>query len=462
MFSSAKPAIFIPPVLKEIAKIFDCNKAQIFLVGGAVRDIFLKKKCSDFDLATNAEPERVIKMFKHVIPTGIKHGTVTVLFKGESFEVTTFRSESDYSDGRHPDKVEYAATIEDDLGRRDFCMNAIAINILNGEVIDPFDGKTDIKNGIIRCVGNAGERFSEDGLRVLRALRFASTLRAGEKNFTLDADLLNAIPCALHITQKVSPERIRDELEKIIASRDPCIAINLMKETGLLKLVLPELYKCIGVEQKGYHRYDVYTHSLLALDYAAKSNYNQTVRLAALFHDLGKPKSAVMNEDGVWTFYNHEKYSCEITECIMTRLRFSNAVRDEVVHLIREHMFHYEDCWNDAAVRRFIMRAGEEYLHPIFQLRMADSFGTQGVLPPRTLLLPFQKRIYAVLEKACAFSLKDLHINGHDIIALGESEGKKIDGRQIGIILNRLLESVLEDPELNENKKLLELAKALL
>jgi putative nucleotidyltransferase with HDIG domain len=443
--------ISVHPELKEIAGIFNKHNKKVYLVGGAVRDILRNKKASDWDLATDASSDEVCKMFRRVIKTGIKHGTVTILYKDDALEVTTFRTEAAYSDGRRPDAVQFAASIEEDLSRRDFTMNAIAAELPSGIIVDPFNGVKDIQNGIIRCVGSAEERFSEDGLRPLRALRFAAKL-----GFSLDNGIIKAIPATLAVTAKVSPERVRDEFEKIILSDRPSAALTIMGETGLLQLLLPELAACAGVEQKGYHRFDVWTHSVLACDYAAKINANEEVRLAALFHDIGKPATAKPDERGIWTFYNHEKISAELTRCLMFRLRFPNTIIDKVTHLINEHMFHYEDVWNDAAVRRFVARAGEENLNSLFDLRRADSFGMRAEEPPPDLLLSFQLRIEKVLAKSRALSIKNLAVNGRDLMAAGISAGPRM-----GIILQRLMEAVLEDPELNTKENLLKIGKAI-
>ena len=443
--------IRIDPILKEAASLFNRRGKEVCLVGGAVRDILLGKKASDWDLATNADPEEVISFFKHVIPTGIKHGTVTVLFKGHSIEVTSYRTESDYSDGRHPDTVEYAATIEEDLSRRDFTMNAIAVKIPDGEIIDPFKGQDDIKKRIIRCVGNPNERFNEDGLRPLRALRFASQLQ-----FDIEEATLKAISGALEKTAKVAPERIQTELNKILMSKKPSIAFRLMEDTGLLELIFPELFSCRNIDQKGYHKFDVLDHSLLACDAAAMEETPLIVRLAALFHDLGKPLTRRMGDGGVWTFYNHEKESSILTRNILTRLRYPNSTIDSVCHLIEQHMFHYTDDWFDAAVRRFIIRVGESNIDDLFALRRADAFGTEGKgMDPRALL-PFQERLEKILAEKKVQSLKDLAVTGNDLIAAGI-----LPGREIGIILNELLEAVVDDPKLNTKDKLLEIAKKI-
>jgi putative nucleotidyltransferase with HDIG domain len=448
---SMNKKIIVHPLLKEIAGIFNSHNKKVYLAGGAVRDLLRKKEASDWDLATDAQSGEVCGMFRRVIKTGIKHGTVTILYKDYSLEVTTFRTEAAYSDGRHPDAVQFAASIEEDLSRRDFTMNAIAAELPSGVIVDPFNGAQDIDNKIIRCVGSAAERFNEDGLRPVRALRFASTL-----GFSLDGEIIKAIPAALSITAKVSPERIRDELIKIILSQRPGAALTIMMETGLLQLLIPELAACAGVEQKGRHRFDVWTHSVLACDYAAEINSSKAVRFAALLHDIGKPAAARLDERGIWTFYNHEKISANLARDILFRLRFPNAFIDDVIHLIDEHMFHYEDVWNDAAVRRFVARAGEENLPELFDLRRADSFGMRGVAPPCDLLLSFQLRIERVLTKSRAISIKNLAVNGTDLMAAGLPAGPRL-----GIILKRLLDAVLEDPALNTKDHLLKIALEL-
>jgi tRNA nucleotidyltransferase/poly(A) polymerase len=302
-------------VLKEIASLFLNDGKQLYLVGGAVRDMVLGEKIQDWDLTTDAQPDEVDVIIKNaggkVIPTGIKHGTVTVFYRKHKAEITTFRTESGYSDGRRPDNIQYAATIEEDLSRRDFTMNAAALRLPGGEIVDPFGGINDIKVGIIRCVGNAAQRFSEDGLRPMRAVRFTAQL-----GFELEKNTLDAIPGVLSVSAKVSQERVRDEIDKILTSSGtkaaalPSRAFLLMEKTGLLKLFLGELAACRGIEQKGYHIFDVLDHSLLACDYAARNGYSHELRLAALLHDIGKPSVRKFDETGgSWTFYRHEEYS---------------------------------------------------------------------------------------------------------------------------------------------------------
>ncbi|MDR0524716.1 MAG: HD domain-containing protein [Spirochaetaceae bacterium] len=441
----------IHPLLKEIAAIFTDHGKQAFLVGGAVRDMIRGEEAQDWDIATDASPKEVTDMFAKVIPTGIKHGTVTVRYKGHALEVTTFRTESEYDDGRRPNKVDYVSTIEADLSRRDFTMNAVALALPDGEASDPFDGTGDIERGIIRCVGNPEERFGEDGLRPLRAVRFAAQL-----GFEIEEATLGAIKPSLPTTEKVSVERIRDELDRILDSPKPSRAFRLMEETGLLQLLLPELARGRNVEQKGFHYFDVLDHSLVACDFAAQENAPPAVRLAALFHDIGKVDTRKLDSAGIWTFYNHEQISADLTREILLRFRYPNGVIDKTVHLIKEHMFHYDEIWTDAAVRRFVIRVGEENLIDLYRLRRADAYATSGIPLPRDFLVPLIRRVNGILSYNSAFSIKDLDIDGHDLLSIGVQSGP-----YMGIILKELLETVLDDPELNTKEKLLEIAKNL-
>ena len=451
--------INIDPILKEIASIFNINRKEIYLVGGAVRDMLRGEKIHDWDLATNAVPEEVTgiagRAGAKVVPTGIKHGTVTVFYKKHSAEITTFRTESDYSDGRRPDSINYAASIEEDLSRRDFTMNAIAVRLPKGEIVDPFGGEADIKAGVIRCVGNAGERFNEDGLRPMRAVRFAAQL-----GFEIEKNTLDAIPGALQKAAKVSWERIRDEIDKILSSSPPIgkpsRAFLLMEKTGLLNLFLEELAACRGIEQKGFHQFDVFDHSLLACDYAAANNYSHELRLAALFHDVGKPQVREMDKSNVWTFYRHEEVSANLCNKILNRMRYSNTLINNVCHLIKEHMFHYTEDWTDAAVRRFIARVGESGLESLYRLRRADAYAFSAKEADSRSLMLLAKRVNKVLESGRAFTVKDIAVSGNDLTAIGVKPGKIM-----GIILNELLETVLDDPQQNTKEKLLEIAEKI-
>ncbi|MCL2600116.1 MAG: HD domain-containing protein, partial [Treponema sp.] len=378
-------------------------------------------------------------------------GTVTVLYKGRNMEVTTYRTEADYSDGRRPDQVHYTSSIEEDLSRRDFTMNAVALRLPGGGKVDPFGGEADIKAGVIRCVGDPAMRFAEDGLRPLRAVRFAAQL-----SFRVENQTLAAIGGALETSAKVAAERVKDELEKIVASRRPSLAFLLMEKTGLLGLFLPELAACRGIEQKGFHRFDVLEHSLLACDYAAEKGYPTELRLAALLHDVGKAFTQSFDEIGVRTFHQHGNESEKLARGILGRLRYPNVVIDSVCHLVKEHMFHYTDEWSDAAVRRFVVRVGKENLTGLYQLRRADSFATAAVEPPPHFLLPLTGRVEKILAENQAFSLKDLAVSGRDLMAVGIAPGKIL-----GRILDELLETVLDDPAMNTRDDLLGIAEKL-
>ena len=451
--------IKIESVLKDFYSHFEAAGFKAYLVGGAVRDIFLHKKPHDFDVATNAAPQDVMKLFKIVIPTGFEHGTVTVHFKGLEIEVTTFRTESGYSDGRHPDSVNYAATIEEDLARRDFTINAIAADLKNGKIVDPFAGRRDIKKKIIRTVGKAHERFMEDGLRSVRCIRFACKLGFSIEKCTFselsEQDVQKKI-------SSISIERFRDEFEKILTCEKPSIGLKLLEKTGIMKMFIPELLQgrgCVQSDERGFHDFDVLDHLYYACDGAPAEKLN--VRLAALFHDIGKPATKKII-DGNITFYNHEKIGAKLTQEILMRLKFPNAVIDDVCHLINEHMFNYTPDWTVPAVRRFIIRVGQENLDNLFDLRIADMYGMHNhkidykYSAAIALLFELKDRITVELEKRNALSLKDLAVNGKDLIEAGIPAGKKL-----GVILNHLLDCVIEDPEMNTKEKLMEVVKKI-
>lgn len=455
--------IKIPVILQKMNNIFEKNGFKAYLVGGAVRDMFMNKEASDWDVATDATPEQVISAFKKVIPTGIAHGTVTVHFMGEEIEVTTFRIEQGYSDGRHPDKVSYASDIEEDLSRRDFTMNAIAVSLKDGSIVDPFNGKADIKNKVIRSVGNPLERFNEDGLRPIRAIRFASQL-----GFEIETNTLQAISHekVLQKTSTISIERFRDELVKLLKSPKPSVGLKLLEDTNIMKLFLPELLEgrnCIQNDVRGYHVFDVLDHNFYSCDGAPVHKVN--VRLAALLHDIGKPASKVVrvtDEGEIYNFFSHEKYSETIARKLLTKLRFSNNEINNVCHLIENHMFHYEESWSDAAIRRFVVRVKPENIEDLIDLRLADMYGKYN-MPIQIkesnacdLLIQLQDRIKKIQEENSAFTLKSLAVSGKDLMEIGIPSGKLI-----GKILDSLLETVLDDPKQNSKDVLLNIAKNL-
>ena len=428
--------------LLKFGKIFSDAGFSCYLVGGAVRNYIANLTPSDFDFTTNATPKEVMKIFRTVIPTGIEHGTVTVLFKNESYEVTTFRVEKEYSDSRHPDSVNFTTSLEEDLSRRDFTINSIAANLVDGTIIDPNNGQKDIEKKIIQTVGIAQERFSEDALRILRLFRFKAQLQ-----FDIEkATLLGATNCKEGL-KKISHERINIEFIKILKAEKPSTTIKLMQKEGILQLILPELSHCVGIEQNEFHLYDVFDHLIYSCDNVNSSN--KIVRVAALFHDIGKPQSKVI-KDGKATFYNHEKQSANIADKIMRRLKFPNKEREEVVHLIEQHMFNYTQDWSDKAVRRFLARVKPEYLKNLFELRVADENAHNGEKTSNENLGQLQARIDKVVANNEAFTIKQLAVNGNDLIAVGVEKGPVI-----GDILEELLQLVMESPELNRKDSLI-------
>lgn len=435
-------------MLKEVGRIFGDRHYDAYLVGGAVRNRIAGLPDTDFDLATDARPEQVVSLFRRVIPTGIKHGTVTVFYKGHKIEVTTFRADGAYSDARHPDNVQFGVSIEEDLKRRDFTMNAMAVSLATGELSDPHGGRKDIRARIIRAIGDPSERFREDGLRLMRACRFACQLEFSVSNETLEGMRLQADRIL-----GVSAERIQDELVKVLASPQPSIAFELMDRSGLLPLLFPELEQCKGIEQKGIHEFDVFKHSLLACDGAPRDRLE--LRLAALFHDLGKPVAYALDENGSPTFYGHEIESEKLTTAILKRLRFSNAVEEKVRHLVRHHMFHYEENWSDSAVRRFLARVGKDSVEELFLLRRADTYGAAGRYVDDRALADFSAHIHRVLESEDALTIKDLAVDGNVL----SSEAGIPKGPIMGTVLKELLASVLDDPSLNTRENLIRIAK---
>ncbi len=437
-----------PEGLKKIVRRLLSRRFQVYLVGGAVRDAILGREVKDYDLATDASPAEVMGLFPRVIPTGVKHGTVTVLEGGGQYEVTTFRLEGEYRDRRRPETVTWTADIVEDLGRRDFTVNAMAYDLSTGGLVDPFGGKDDLGRKIIRAIGDAGERLREDALRILRAVRIASQL-----GFSIEPATYEALAANAGLLTQIASERVRDEISKILETAEPSAGLAVLGRLGILGLLLPELEACRGVGQPALHCFDVFTHSLYACDGAPADNLE--VRLAALLHDVGKPPTRSVNQRGEPCFYAHEKTGARMARDILTRLRYPGRVVEKAAHLIRCHMWLYEETWTDAAVRRFVRRVGREHLRDLFALRRADQYGMCRRPVDPLPLLEFERRIDALLAASHALSLKDLAVNGDDIIR----ELRLTEGRTVGVILNFLLESVLDDPAMNERGRLLKLAR---
>lgn len=434
-----------PKDLINIVKTIKKAGFKCYAVGGGIRDVLLGKKVALWDLTTDATPGEVSKLFRKVIPTGIEFGTVTVIVKKIPYEITTFRSDERYSDGRHPENVIFSKDLKADLSRRDFTINAIAYDPTTGELVDRFHGQKDLKKKIIRTVGDSVERFSEDGLRPLRACRFAAKL-----GFKIDKKTLDAIPKCIETAKKVSMERVHDELLKMLASEKPSIGLDLMRRSGLLSIYMPELEQCYGVEQpKTFHKYDVYWHSLYSCDAISKNK--PILRLASLLHDIEKPQCKAGS-----TFYNHDIKGAESAYNIMKRLKFSNEHIQYVTNLIKNHMFNYTSEWSDAAIRRFIRRVGLKNIEDLFELRRADIKAMEREVEaghPRDL----RKRIKKIIDEQNALHLQDLKVNGNDVMkVLGIKQGP-----EVGEMLETLLEKVLDDPKLNTRAKLIELIKEM-
>jgi tRNA nucleotidyltransferase (CCA-adding enzyme) len=430
-------------------RLFDHGK-RAWIVGGCVRDLLLGRPVSDWDVCTDARPEELIKIFPRAIPTGIEHGTVTVVINKVHYEVTTLRGETTYSDGRRPDSVHFVDDVTADLARRDFTVNAIAISPIDGKVIDPFNGRGDLGAKIIRAVGDPHERFAEDGLRVLRAARFVATLE-----LELDPATERAIAPTLETYRKVSHERVRDEWVKTMKARRPSRAFDVMQRTGILGVTCPELLEGVGMEQNKYHAYDVWRHGMECMD---ACQGDPILRIAALLHDVGKPRSrAFSDKTKDWTFYEHERIGAEIAEPICARLRFSNDEKARITSLVRHHLFHYND-WSDAAVRRWVKRVGRDLVPDLYKINEADVRGKgKDCSEDLEALASLKAHVEKVIAAGAAFSTRDLKINGHDLM---RDVGMK-PGRAIGEVLDALLELVLSDPELNEREALLARAREI-
>ncbi|MEK7127361.1 MAG: HDIG domain-containing metalloprotein, partial [Patescibacteria group bacterium] len=394
-----------------------------YLVGGAVRDMLLKRPTKDWDYTTNASPEKILEIFPEANYDNA-FGTVAIVTDDGLYEITPYRKEGKYSDARHPDVIVWAKTLEEDLARRDFTVNAMAFN---KTIIDPFNGQDDLKNKLIRCVGVPDDRFKEDALRLMRAVRFATQL-----GFTIEENTFAAIKNNAKLLEKISGERIRDELIKILSAEFPGDGIKLLYNAELLQVIIPELTAGVGMPQPGHHIYDVFTHSIKALE--ACDNKSWLVRLAALLHDVGKP-ATYKERDGKPTFYSHETIGGAIARDLANRLHFKKEDREKLYMLVRWHMFSVSEFITDAAVRRFIRRVGVENTTDMLDVRTADRIGS-GTPATSWRHEDFKRRIIKVQQHIP--SVTDLAVDGNDVMkALGILPGPKI-----GMILNKLFEEI--------------------
>jgi len=438
----------IPNEVRKVSSVLTSAKFENYLVGGCVRDLILSKNPKDWDITTSATPEEIVSLFEHtfyensfgtvgVVNDETKEGSLKVV------EVTPYRSESEYTDFRHPDKVVWAKTLEEDLKRRDFTINALAYDLEKESLIDLFDGQADIKNKLIRTVGSPDERFGEDALRMLRSLRFASEL-----GFAIESETLSSIEKNKNLLEKISKERVRDEFVKIIMSDNPSVALGFATQLQMLKYISPELEKGVGMEQNKSHIYTVWEHLIRSLDYSAEKKFPLHVRLAVLLHDIAKPHTR-KKIDGEWTFYGHEVVGSKIAKNMLTDLKFPKEIVEKVVKLVRWHMFFSEtETITLSAVRRIVRNVGPELIWDLMDVRACDRTGMGRPKVTTYRLRKYHSMIEEVMRDP--ISVKQLSINGKDIMEITS----KSAGPHIGYILEILLSEVLENPKNNDRKYL--------
>ncbi len=433
--------VTLPKLVSEFLDKFRKNHFQIYVVGGAVRNLFLKKSITNWDFTTSAHPEQILKLFPDAYYNNT-YGTVSIPKADMIFEVTPFRREGEYKDFRHPDKVVWAKTIEEDLSRRDFTINAMAYD--GKKIIDPHNGQIDLKNKLVRAVGDPDKRFKEDALRLIRAVRFASELGLMIEEKTRAALQKNAALIA-----NISWERVRDEFLKILESDYPSEGVVFLKNIGLLSHILPEVDICFMIPQKSplrHHIYDVGTHLIQSLKSCPSKD--PITRFATLIHDVGKAETFRRDDKtGLITFYNHEVAGTKLAKVIADRFRLSNKQKEKLVRLVQFHQFTVSEIQTDRAIRRFIRNVGPEYLDDIIDLRYGDRIGS-GARPTSWRFDLFRKRLAEVQKQP--FAVKDLKINGDDVMkTLGIKPGPKI-----GEVLQKIFAEV-ENKKIKNDKKIL-------
>ena len=432
--------IQLPEKVKVIIQTLEAAGYEAYAVGGCVRDSVLGRIPADWDITTSALPEQVKELFHRTIDTGIEHGTVTVMMDKEGFEVTTYRIDGEYRDHRHPEQVNFTGELKEDLRRRDFTINAMAYNDRCG-MVDAFGGIEDLKHGVIRCVGMAGERFEEDALRILRAVRFAAQL-----GFEIEKETADAARALAGNLKDISAERIQTELVKLLVSPHPEM-LRTAYELGITRVVLPEFDVMMETPQHHpHHMYSVGEHTLKALEF---TDPEKVLRLSVLFHDFGKPQTRT-TVDGVDHFHGHANVSAQETVRIMRRLKFDNATMDQVKRIVLYHDARPQP--DERQIRRLLHRAGEDIFPGLFQVMGADILAQSEYRKIEKLVnLERVHQVYdEILKRKDCISLKNLQVTGKDLIAAGMEPGKKI-----GEILNQMLEDVLETPEHNEREYLL-------
>ena len=436
--------IQLPEKVKHIIKIISDAGFEAYAVGGCIRDSILGRDPEDWDITTSALPEQVKTLFKRTIDTGIQHGTVTVMLDKEGFEITTYRVDGKYEDKRHPSEVSFTPNLEEDLKRRDFTINAMAYNEEVG-LVDLFDGWKDIEGKTIRCVGDATERFTEDALRMMRAVRFSAQL-----GYEIEKTTKEAIKELAHNLKDISAERIQVELVKLVISDHPDY-LRVAYETGITKVILPEFDAMMETEQQHIHHvYGVGEHTLLTMQHIESE---KVLRLAALFHDIGKPKTLSIDTQGITHFYGHDEDGAEMTREIMRRLRFDNHTINSVYKLVLYHDYGNATEPTRKIVRKAIYRMGEDTFPNIFRIKKADILGQSLYQREEKLqrLIRWEEIYREIVKEQECVSLKTLAVTGKDLIELGMEPGEKI-----GNALKTLLELVLEHPEYNNRDILLQ------
>ncbi len=444
-----KQTFKIPEEVKKVTENLEKAGFEAFIVGGCVRDLLIGKSPKDWDVTTNATPEQIQEIFPDSFYEN-DFGTVGVkneLTEEETLkvvEVTPYRTETTYSDNRHPDEVKFSDKLEDDLKRRDFTMNAIAYSVSKEELVDIYEGQQAIKDKLIVAVGNPSERFGEDALRILRAVRFAC-----QHGFAISHETMNAMGEKSDLLKNISAERIRDEFFKMLESSEPITGIVLAEKLGVLKHVVPELEVGIGVEQNGSHVYDVWEHNLRTMQHAADKDWPLHIRIAGLFHDIGKPATRDWSkEKNDYTFYGHEVVGAKITKKICERLRFPNDITEKVTNLVRHHMFFADpDAITHSAVRRLIARVGKENVWDLVDLRICDRIGMGRPKEEPYRLRKYESMIEEVMRDPVSVGM--LKIDGNRFVEMGYKPG-----REMGWVLHALLEEVLDDPTKNTEEYL--------
>ncbi len=441
-----KPFDFeLPDEIQFVLQTLNLNNHRAYVVGGSVRDAILGNTAKDWDITTSALPNEVERLFDKTIDTGLKHGTVTVVINNQNIEVTTFRTDGNYLDNRRPESVNFIASLEEDLSRRDFTINSIAYHPDIG-YIDPFDGISDINNKIIRTVGDPNQRFSEDALRMLRAVRFSSQL-----DFGIDKTTQNSIYENGYLLRKISQERIRDELTKLIVSNNP-LKFSLLEELDILNYLIPEFEICFKTTQNNpHHVHDIALHSLYAMSYIENSSI---LRWTMLLHDVGKAYVKSTDDKGIDHFFGHEIKSKELAETILKRLKFDNKSIDLILRLIEYHDFSIAP--DGKSIRKALQKIGEDVFLDLLKVKESDRRAQSSKFLEEELnKLSVIKDGYEKIKgnNQCV-SLKNLKINGFDLLSLGIKQGEKV-----GMLLNTLLDKVIETPELNDKEKLIQIVK---